>query len=214
MNAVIRPFRPSDRAVVRTICCDTAFMGQPIDRFFSDRELFADATSRYYTDFEAQSLLVAEIGGQIAGYFFGCADTMNFRSAITRHGAPQLILKGLARGVFWRRGTRRFILGVMRSVAAGQIKLPAPLPDYPAHLHINLLEKSRGHGLGGKLIESGLAQLRDAGAIGVHLQTMKQNKTAVGFFSRFGFQPINETPADFWPPEVQPITILTMARKL
>lgn len=214
MNAVIRPFQPSDLAAVRAICCDTAFMGQPIDRFFSDREIFADALTGYYTDFEPENALIVEMEGRIAGYFFGCVNTARFHLIATRCLAPRLIIKGLVRGVLWRRGTRRLNMGVMRSAAAGHLKFSEPLPDFPSHLHLNLLEEYRGHGWGTKLMESGLARLRDAGAAGVHLQTMKQNVRAVEFFKRFGFQPYSETSADFWPAEVQPLTILSMARKL
>lgn len=213
VDARIRPYEPADRAAVHALCCDTAFMGEPIDRFFSDRELFADAVARYYTDHEPQQALVAEAQGRILGYFFGCADTARYGAVMTWQIAPLLVAKGLARGALWQRGTRRFLFGLLRSVAEGKADLPEPMPEYPAHFHINLRSDARGIGLGARLLEQGLARLRETGAHGVYLQTMKQNTRAVEFFRRFGFAPIFESPAPFWPPEVQPITILTMARK-
>ncbi|MEJ2699910.1 MAG: hypothetical protein P8Z70_09665 [Desulfuromonadales bacterium] len=38
----IRRFRQSDREAIRRICCDTGFLGAPIDAIYQDRELFAD----------------------------------------------------------------------------------------------------------------------------------------------------------------------------
>ena len=38
----IREYRPSDREAVRRLCCDTGFLGEPIDPVYEDRELFAD----------------------------------------------------------------------------------------------------------------------------------------------------------------------------
>ena len=48
----IRNYRPSDRQAVRALCCDTGFLGQPIDPVFGDRDLFADFLTTYYLDAE------------------------------------------------------------------------------------------------------------------------------------------------------------------
>src|SRR5438045_8199396 len=67
----IRSYRRSDRAAVRKLCCDTGFLGDPIDPVFEDRELFADFLTTYYTDHEPESSFVLEIEGQIRGYLLG-----------------------------------------------------------------------------------------------------------------------------------------------
>jgi len=43
----VRQYRDSDRAAVRALCCDTGFLGAPIDPVFEDRELFADFLTDY-----------------------------------------------------------------------------------------------------------------------------------------------------------------------
>ena len=60
-NTVFRKYRPSDRAAVRRLCCETGFIGNPIDPVFEDRELFADFLTAYYTDFEPESAFVVEM---------------------------------------------------------------------------------------------------------------------------------------------------------
>jgi hypothetical protein len=42
VTATIRPYRAGDREAVREIACDTALAGEPVELFFSDREVFAD----------------------------------------------------------------------------------------------------------------------------------------------------------------------------
>jgi len=43
-------------------------MGDPVDRLFTDRQLFADFFTRYYTDCEPENCVVAEADGKIVGY--------------------------------------------------------------------------------------------------------------------------------------------------
>ncbi len=63
---------PADRAAVRWLCCQTGFLGQPIDPVFSDRGLFADFLTNYYLEKEPESAFVMEIGGEVRGYLLGC----------------------------------------------------------------------------------------------------------------------------------------------
>ena len=38
----IRSYRATDRGAVRRLCCQTGFLGDPIDPVYQDHELFAD----------------------------------------------------------------------------------------------------------------------------------------------------------------------------
>ena len=69
---VIRQYRASDRDRVRWLCCETGFLGQPIDPVFEDRELFADFLTNYYLNREPESAFVIEVGGEVRGYLLGC----------------------------------------------------------------------------------------------------------------------------------------------
>ena len=63
----IRSYRPSDREAVRRLCCQTGFLGEPIDPVYEDRELFADFLTTYYTDHEPESSFVIEREGELYG---------------------------------------------------------------------------------------------------------------------------------------------------
>ncbi len=58
---------------------------------------------------------------------------------------------------------------------------------YPAHLHLNLAERDRGAGLGGRLVEAFAELAAAAGAPGVHVVTGEDARN-VGFYTRNGFQ--------------------------
>ncbi len=59
--------------------------------------------------------------------------------------------------------------------------------DYPAHLHIDLLPSAQGQGWGRALMDRFLAQVRSAGARGVHLGVATVNRGAAAFYTRLGF---------------------------
>ncbi|MEY2555814.1 MAG: hypothetical protein QOF93_958, partial [Verrucomicrobiota bacterium] len=50
----IRSYRKTDRDAVRRLCCQTGFLGTPIDPVYEDRQLFADFLTTYYTDWEPE----------------------------------------------------------------------------------------------------------------------------------------------------------------
>src|SRR5580692_3390766 len=67
----VRNYHQSDRESVRALCCDTGFLGNPIDPVFEDRRLFADFLTGYYTDWEPESAFVIEVDGEVKGYLLG-----------------------------------------------------------------------------------------------------------------------------------------------
>src|ERR1700748_3708800 len=102
---VVRPYQPRDRAILRDICADTGFLGQPIDPVFEDRELFADYLTAYYTDVEPESTFVTEWGGEVKGYIMG-SRFPDRKTRYERWKTPWLALRGGGRG-----GARRHTPG-------------------------------------------------------------------------------------------------------
>jgi ribosomal protein S18 acetylase RimI-like enzyme len=64
---------------------------------------------------------------------------------------------------------------------------PEPYETYPSHLHIDLLERARGQGIGRRMMEKVMEKLRERGAPGAHLGLSAQNLPAFGFYQRLGF---------------------------
>ena len=67
-------------------------------------------------------------------------------------------------------------------------------PEYPVHLHIDLLEAYTGGGNGTRLMQTLLARLCAEDAKGVMLQVSTENKRAVAFYRKNGFAVLQETP--------------------
>src|SRR6476469_10912316 len=103
----IRSYQASDRVAVRKLCCDTGFLGHPIDPVFQDRELFADFLTTYYTDHEPESSFVLEIDGQIRGYLLGSRKPLQHKLYSFRQNV-RLFLRALWRSPRYAARPRRF----------------------------------------------------------------------------------------------------------
>ncbi len=190
----IRPYAPhlpGERAAVRQLCCDAAYGDVPLESFYPDRALFADLMTRYYLDWEPGSSWVAAAppgDGRIVGYLLGCADSRRQRRVELTRVVPAALAGfvrrgGLAKGATWRLLAANLLQPLEGSTSFDPRR-------YPAHLHLGLDPAHRGQGLGGRLVESFLAQLRTAGVPGVHAVVLAENRRGGRFFERLGFRPI------------------------
>ncbi len=194
---IIRPFQQADREPLLEIAADTAFFGEPVENFMEDRRIFLDAFYVYYTDQEPGHCWVAAYGDEVVGFLTGCFDTEVQRTYTARVLDPQTF-KRLVTGKY--RVGRKFILYLYQYYLSRlkSSKNPIDLLEYPAHFHINIIKEWRGMGIGGKLIECFLNQLRDAQIGGVHLQTTSYNRSALILYQKMGFQMLNSTRSYLW----------------
>ncbi len=205
-DVVIRPYQPADRAAVRAICCDTADGGEPVERFFPDREVFADLITRYYTDFEPQSSWVAERDRQVVGYLTGCLDTRRFLRLMAWRLVPLAFIKAVGRGTLWHPQTVKLLSANLGGWLRGGFRKGVPLHDYPAHLHINMSKNTRGQGVGPRLLQHFTDYVATAGLPGIHAGVSAENQPGCRFFESAGFTPIARE-ARFHSPDTQ--TVLT-----
>ncbi|HEX4639133.1 MAG TPA: hypothetical protein VH170_06580, partial [Chthoniobacterales bacterium] len=134
----IRSYRKSDRDAVRRLCCQTGFLGMPIDPVYQDRQLFADFLTAYYTDWEPESSFVIEKGGEIRGYLLGSRKPLR-NQLYSFWQNVSLFLKALTRYFRYSENSRRFILWILMN---GWREVPAA-PRRVPHFHINLLPDAR-----------------------------------------------------------------------
>jgi GNAT superfamily N-acetyltransferase len=74
-------------------------------------------------------------------------------------------------------------------------RTPADLARaYPAHLHIDLLPRVQGLGLGRALIERLADDLRGRGVPGLHLGVDEGNERGAGFYAHLGFDAVGREP--------------------
>ena len=184
-SLTIRKYHKTDREAIRRICCDTAFMGEPTEKFFDDRQILADILTSYYTDFEPDLTFVAELNKQIVGYLTGGRSLKKQRMIFMTKIIPKTCLKFFLKGLVFKPKTRNFCLNCFKSLLKGEFRHPDFSRDYPASLHINIDYKFRNLGIGRELIEKYVERLKQERIRGILVTTTSQK--AKEFFRKMGF---------------------------
>ena len=197
MDLSIRLYRKQDREDIYHIAADTAFFGEPVEAFLDDRRLFCDAFYCYYTDYEPEHIWVACAEAQVVGFLAGCLDTKARNRLWISRLLPWLVWRTV-RGTY-RLGprTRRYARWLLSEAWHGNVPHP-DLRAFPAHLHVNIAEAWRGHGLGRRLLIAYLSDLRRSSVPGVHLETTSRNVAACRLYEALGFHLLDERPSSLW----------------
>ncbi|HEV2841844.1 MAG TPA: hypothetical protein VGW39_10995 [Chthoniobacterales bacterium] len=184
---VIRSYRASDRAAVRRLCCQTGFLGEPIDPVYQDHELFADFLTTYYTDHEPESSFVLELNGEICGYLLG--SRRPFLNQL--YSFQQNLVLGFRALLRYRRyneQSRRFVRWVL---SHGWREVPAA-PRRTPHFHINLLPEARKMSTTRSLMSAYLSYLYRCGERHVYGQIVTfSSRRGEKMFERYGFRVMN-----------------------
>lgn len=187
MACTIRPYKPEDREAVRHVCCETGFMGNPIEPVFSDRQLFADFFSSYYTDYEPENSLVAidDETGELIGYLLGCC---RYRYNAFRQNlliATRIVPRAVFRYLTGRydKQSRRFLYWVVFKASK---QTPKPV-SRAAHFHFNLLPSYRIGRAGRDLVFTYMDNVKAMGMRAVYGQIQIQDDRRTRFFERYGY---------------------------
>jgi GNAT superfamily N-acetyltransferase len=212
-HVIIRRYKLEDRAEIRRICCDTGFLGNPIETIFSDREVFADLFTNAYLDYGADWAWVADDGGHIVGYLLGAvAPSFNYTLMYSGFQTTVKMIKRAATGCYAAHPrSRHFIRWLLTNGYREQPKHP----DNAAHLHLNVEKSHRGHGLGLRLWRAFEQQLESAGirnCYGAFFSRPRRRPEAV--YSRLGFSVFDRKATTIFQPEVsEPIEVVCVHRK-
>jgi ribosomal protein S18 acetylase RimI-like enzyme len=191
--ARIRPYRPGDLADLYRICLQTADNGQDATAIFRDPKLPGHVYAAAYATFEPSLCFVAEDAAGVGGYIVGALDSQAFERRLERDWWPALRVsypeppEDLAAG-----------LSLAEQYAIHDIHHPWPPSadlgtPFPSHLHINLLPRLQGRGIGRRLIETLIGSLRGQGSRGVHLVVGHGNGRAADFYRHIGFMELPAT---------------------
>jgi GNAT superfamily N-acetyltransferase len=185
MTYNIRKFSIQDRADVRRLCCETAFLESDRGLIFKDDELLADFLSLYFTDFEPHSCFVATDGSKVVGYLIGSIHIPRMKRIIKRRILPSLLVKVFYRKAFLNKTNLNFFFRCVLSFFKGEFFVPDYSKEFPATLHINIDKSCRGQDIGGRLIEVYINFLKQQQIKGVQLSTFSEK--AKNFFLKMGF---------------------------
>jgi hypothetical protein len=204
----IRSYRRNDRDAVRQLCCQTGFLGTPIDPVYEDRQLFADFLTTYYTDWEPESSFVIEIDGEIRGYLLGSRKPLR-NQLYSFWQNVSLFLKALTRYFRYSAASRRFVRWILMN---GWREVPAA-PRRVPHFHINLLPEARKMSTTRALMSAYLSYLYRCGEKRVYGQIVTfESRRGEQMFERYGFKVLNRAEITkykaFYPQSVYLSTVI------
>jgi len=185
--ARVRQFAPADLDDLYRICLLTADNGEDATSQFSDPQLPGHVFAAPYAIFEPSLAFVAQDADGVGGYVVGALDSLAFEERLEQEWWPGLRARypepdpatsdGLSSG-------ERFMLNDIHHPIVTEPDLAA---RFPSHLHIDLVPRMQGQGLGRTLIATLVEALREQGSRGLHLHVGRANTRAAGFYDHVGF---------------------------
>jgi GNAT superfamily N-acetyltransferase len=182
----VRPLQPCDIDALYAIALATASAGGDASSLYRDPKLIGQIYSAPYAWLQPDLCLVAEDEAGVAGFVVGTADTLAWERRLERQWWPELRRQYLAPDekhmAEWSHDQQR----------AFMIHNPTPAPaavaqSYPAHLHMNLLPRLQGRGIGSRLFAAWLAVAAPRGVGAMHVGANRHNTRAFNFWQRVGF---------------------------
>ncbi|HLK24189.1 MAG TPA: GNAT family N-acetyltransferase [Caulobacteraceae bacterium] len=186
----IRAYREDDLDAIYRICLMTGASGQDASQLYKDPKIIGHVYAGPYGVLQPQSALVVEDEEGVGGYIIGARDTPAFEAELEEAWWPRLrdeypdpVGKRYAE-LTWDERMQRHIHHPTRTP-------PEITQPYPAHLHIDLLPRFQGRGLGKILIDRWFDLMRSMGARGVHLGVGTANERGVRFYRAYGFKELD-----------------------
>ncbi len=184
----IRPYRADDLDKLYDICLRTSDSGTDGTHLYRDPKLVGHVYAGAYGAISPETALMAEDEQGASGYIIGPVDTYAFEKRCKAEWWPRLRERypdppDDPRAWSWDERM------------AHHIHHPDHTPRrintlYPAHLHIDLLPRLQGRGLGRRMIDLWLAKVGAMGAHGACLGTGEANPRAVRFYRAYGFHEV------------------------
>ncbi|HTR86400.1 MAG TPA: GNAT family N-acetyltransferase [Reyranella sp.] len=191
---VIRAFRKGDLDALYAISLATGFEGGDASHLYADPKLMGHIYAAPYALLAPELAIVVEDGEGIAGFALGTADTVAWERRLEESWWPALrerhAMPSEADRTQWTADQRRAFTIHRPSHTPDRITLP-----YPAHLHMNLLPRAQGRGIGSALFER---WTEIAGAPRLHVAVNHANAGGLAFWRRLGFSDLAAEGRTVW----------------
>lgn len=186
----IRSAELDDLDELYAISLATGHLGADASHLYGDPKMIGHIYSAPYLKLASNLSFVVEDTVGVAGFIAGAIDTVSFERRLEDEWWPDL------RAVYvepnqdtranWSADQRRSFM----------IHHPQQTPEtlvnaFPSHLHMNLLPRIQGRGIGPELLELWLEKARELGAAGVHVGSNSKNQRAIKFWKRCGFEDLD-----------------------
>ena len=180
---IVRKFQEEDRPGLYHICLATGDSGANAEHLYNQKDMLGEIYVGPYLSFQPD-LSFTLIHDGVAGYALAALDTTSFENTLSNEWWPLILEKYSNRSPenFNERENNLF-----RYIQNPPLRSKEVINQYPSHLHIDLLEKAQGRGIGKAMMLLLLETLREQGSKGVHLGMGAQNDRAFIFYTKLGF---------------------------
>lgn len=184
-STIIRPYEPRDEAAVYDVCLRTGDNGNDATPLYDDPKSLGHIYVGPYLKLEPELAFVAEDDQGVVGYVLGALDSKSFYDSYVDRWLPKIQRhhpEPTGDPARWTPTQKIHFQYYHPDVFS-----PEPYGEYPSHLHIDLLPRAQGKGLGITMVTRLLAELAAKGSPGVHLGMWIANTRAEGFYRKLGF---------------------------
>jgi len=183
----IRRAEPADQEAMYDICFRTSAAGEePSGDEAPDPRLLGHHYVGPYLAFEPELAFVAVDDQGVGGYAVGTADTRAFEARLEAEWYPPLREQHPEGS---GEGYDAILVALLHHVITAPDDVVA---THPAHLHIDLLPRVQGAGVGRRLMDTMHDACRARGAGGLHLGVSRQNERALAFYRHLGYEVLRE----------------------
>ncbi|WP_113260723.1 GNAT family N-acetyltransferase [Agrobacterium cavarae] len=185
---------PQDEEALYAICLATGDAGKDASHLYADDKIVGNIYAVPYLHLCPDNAFVAEDGKGVCGYIVGATDTAAYQERLEQAWWPKL------RELYPLAEDEANALPEEHRKRVAFIHQPSPMPaavlqNYPAHIHMNLLERARGTGGGCRLLSMWVEMARSNNIRGIHLGANPENHNGIAFWQARGFSPLAGMPA-------------------
>lgn len=188
----LRPAAADDRAACYAVCLGTGDSGNDATHLHADPDALGHVYVGGYLTLEPELSLVLEDQAGVCGYALAALDTKAFHRRYVDDWLPPLRQNRPAPAgpaTTWSRDEQ-----LWNFYHHPELFIPEQYDAYPSHLHIDLLPRAQGRGLGRTMMMELLGLLAARGSPGVHLAMARDNHRAAAFYAKLGFKEIARHP--------------------
>jgi len=181
----IRPYEPRDLDDLYRICLATGDSGADATHLYRDAKLVGQIYAAPYAILSPQTAFVVEDALGVAGYIVGALDSRAFEALAEASWWPTL------RPHYADPAGTPYETWDADQLRSYLVHHPSHAPSalverFPSHLHINLLPRLQGQGLGRLLLDLWFETLGAMGSLGAHLGVSGANTRAQRFYRAYG----------------------------
>ena len=190
----LRPYRPQDLDALYRIALATGDSGRDASAMHVDPRLVGHLYVAPYAVLAPETAFVAEDAEGVCGYIVGARDTHAFEKRLEADWWPALRAAYPDPGPDAPQSADKRLIQQIHRPPRTPRRIAEPCPS---HLHINLLPRLQGLGVGRRMIDLWLQTLRAMGSPAVHLGVSTANHRATIFYRAYGFREVERLPAPY-----------------